>query len=108
MSDELGDAPHMPSEAEKLVTMVNQMARFFESQRHEPGALGIADHVAAFWTPRMREAIFAHMDAGGAGLRPLALEGLESLRRRPPKAAKKRLEAAGGVSVGTERGSDAG
>lgn len=99
---------HTASEAEKLVTMVNQMARFFESQAHEPGVLGIADHIAAFWTPRMRGAIFAHMDAGGAGLRPLSLEGLESLRKRPPKAAKARLEAAGGISVGTERGSDAG
>ncbi|WP_343048897.1 formate dehydrogenase subunit delta [Aureimonas mangrovi] len=99
---------HTESEAGKLVTMVNQVSRFFESQAHEPGMLGIADHVAAFWTPRMREAIFAHVDKGGAGLRPLALEGLQSLRARPPKAAKRKLEAAGGVSVGTERGSDAG
>ncbi|WP_182084014.1 formate dehydrogenase subunit delta [Aureimonas sp. ME7] len=96
------------AEAEKLVTMVNQVARFFESQAHEPGVLGIADHVAAFWTPRMREAIFRHVDEGGVNLRPLALEGLQSLRARPPKAAAAKLEAAGGVSVGTERGSDAG
>ena len=95
-------------EAERLVTMVNQVAQFFESQAHEPGVLGIADHVAAFWTPRMREMIFHHLDAGGAGLRPLAQEGLQSLRARPPKAARQRLQAAGGISVGTERGSDAG
>ncbi len=102
-----GETGH--GEAEKLVTMVNQVARFFESQAHEPGALGIADHVAAFWTPRMRETIFRHMDEGkGGALRPLAREGLEQLRARPPKAAKRRLEAAGGISVGTKRGSDAG
>ncbi|RIY02581.1 formate dehydrogenase [Aureimonas flava] len=95
-------------EADKLVTMVNQVARFFESQAHEPGVLGIADHVAAFWTPRMRQTIFRHLDGGGAGLRPLAREGLDALRARPPKAASARLEAAGGVSVGTEPGSDAG
>lgn len=95
-------------EAGKLVTMLNQVARFFESQSHEPGVLGVADHVAAFWTRRMREAILAHLDAGGAGLRPLAREGLEALRARPLKAAPARLEAAGGVSVGTARGSDAG
>ncbi|WP_279480733.1 formate dehydrogenase subunit delta [Aureimonas sp. SK2] len=95
-------------EVEKLVTMVNQVARFFESQAHEPGVLGVADHVAAFWTPRMRAMIFAHLDAGGAGLRPLSREGLEQLRARPPKAAPRRLEAAGGISVGTAPGSDAG
>lgn len=95
-------------ETERLVTMVNQVARFFESQAHEPGVLGVADHVAAFWTPRMREMIFRHMDDGAEGLRPLAREGLESLRARPPKAARRRLEAAGGISVGTTPGSDAG
>ncbi|WP_082684553.1 formate dehydrogenase subunit delta [Aureimonas ureilytica] len=95
-------------EAERLVIMVNQVAQFFESQAHEPGVLGIADHVAAFWTPRMRDMIFRHLDAGGQGLRPLAREGLESLRARPPKAARKKLEAAGGISVGTMPGADAG
>ncbi len=99
---------HTAGEAEKLVTMLNQVARFFEAQAHEPGVLGVADHVAAFWTPRMRAAILRHLDEGGEGLRPLAREGLESFRARPPKAAAKRLEAAGGISVGTERGSDAG
>ncbi|MBB3936744.1 formate dehydrogenase subunit delta [Aureimonas phyllosphaerae] len=98
----------LEGETQKLVTMVNQVARFFESQAHEPGVLGVADHVAAFWTPRMRDMIFAHVDAGGADLRPLALEGLASLRARPPKAAHRRLEAAGGLSVGTKPGSDAG
>ncbi len=99
---------HGGGEAERLVTMVNQVSRFFESQAHEPGVLGVADHVAAFWTPRMREMIFRHLDAGAQGLRPLAKEGLEQLRARPPKAAHRRLEAAGGLSVGTTPGSDAG
>ncbi|ALN75544.1 formate dehydrogenase subunit delta [Aureimonas sp. AU20] len=108
-SDETGAHETGPSEAEKLVSMLNQVARFFEAQAHEPGALGVADHVAAFWTPRMRDTILAHLDAAdGAGLRPLAREGLESLRARPPKAAKRALERAGGISVGTKPGADAG
>lgn len=91
-----------------LVRMANQIARFFESQEHESSALGFADHVAAFWSRRMRQDILAHLDAGGDGLRPLAAQGLSILRDRAPKRVSEALEAHGGVSVGTERGSDAG
>jgi formate dehydrogenase subunit delta len=31
---------------------------------------GITEHVQNFWDPRMRSAITAHLDAGGAGLDP--------------------------------------
>ena len=31
---------------------------------------GIAEHLEKFWDPRMRKAICAYVDAGGAGLDP--------------------------------------
>ena len=33
-----------------------------------------------FWDPRMRKAILAHLDAGGAGLDPEVREALAALR----------------------------
>ena len=33
----------------------------------EQAAAGTADHIKKFWDPRMRAAILAHLEAGGAG-----------------------------------------
>jgi formate dehydrogenase subunit delta len=41
---------------------------------------GIANHLEKFWDPRMRLAIFAHLEAGGAGLEPLVRQAIEQLR----------------------------
>ena len=66
----------------KLSRMANQIATFFKSQKAETAVPGIAEHIKKFWEPRMRQAIFAHLDAGGAGLDPLVKQALEQLR--PP------------------------
>ena len=55
---------------DKLVYMANQIGKFFASQGPEKAAAGTADHIKKFWDPRMRAAIFAHVEAGGAGLDP--------------------------------------
>jgi formate dehydrogenase subunit delta len=51
----------------------------------EPGPrqsrAGIAEHIRKFWDPRMRKAIFAHLDAGGIGLDPNVRDALETLKR---------------------------
>ena len=39
----------------KLVHMANQIATFFRAQGEEAAAKQVADHLKAFWTPRMRE-----------------------------------------------------
>ena len=70
---------------DKLVYMANQIAKFFASQGHDSAVAGIADHIEKFWDPRMRAAIFAHLDAGGAGLDPNAREALEQLATVKPK-----------------------
>ena len=41
---------------------------------------GIANHIRKFWDPRMREAIFAYMDAGGEGIDPPVREALDKLK----------------------------
>jgi formate dehydrogenase subunit delta len=52
----------------KLVTMANQIGRFFAPQREADKVGAIAGHLRKFWDPRMRAAIVAHLEKGGAGL----------------------------------------
>src|ERR1700744_4858939 len=65
---------------DRLIYMANQIGKFFESQGHDKAVPGIADHIHKFWDPRMRKAIFAHLDAGGAGLAPDVRDALTSLK----------------------------
>ena len=65
---------------DKLVYMANQIGKFFVSQGHDKAAAGIAEHIAKFWDPRMRATVFAHLEAGGAGLDPAAREAIDKLR----------------------------
>jgi formate dehydrogenase subunit delta len=67
---------------DKLVMMANQIGTFFASQGEAAAVPGIAEHIRKFWEPRMRQAIFAHLDAGGAGLRPDVKQALEELRQK--------------------------
>jgi len=66
---------------ERLVTMANQIARFFASQPGEDAVAGVAKHIADFWDPRMRAHIRAHVAAGGAGLDPVARDAVAGLLR---------------------------
>ena len=71
---------------DRLVYMANQSGKFFQSQGHDQAVAGVADHIHKFWDPRMRKAIFAHIDAGGAGLDPNVLEAIASLKAAGVKA----------------------
>ena len=66
---------------DKLIYMANQIGTFFRSQGHDKAVPGIAEHIRKFWDPRMRKQIFAHLDAGGAGLDPYVLEALTTLKK---------------------------
>jgi len=66
--------------ADRLIYMANQIGKFFQSQGHARSVSGIADHIKKFWDPRMRKAIFAHLDAGGAGLDPDVREAIATLQ----------------------------
>ncbi|HEX3440620.1 MAG TPA: formate dehydrogenase subunit delta [Pseudolabrys sp.] len=69
------------SSPDRLVYMANQIGKFFVSQGDKVAVEGIATHIRKFWEPRMRNSIFAHLDAGGAGLDPTVKVALESLRQ---------------------------
>jgi formate dehydrogenase subunit delta len=60
--------------------MANQIGKFFQSQGHDKAVSGTAEHIKKFWDPRMRKQIFAHLDAGGAGLDPDVRDALNTLR----------------------------
>jgi len=64
---------------DKLTYMANQIGKFFASQGRQQAVAGTADHIKKFWDPRMREAIFAHLAAGGGGLDPIPREAIEQL-----------------------------
>jgi formate dehydrogenase subunit delta len=66
--------------------MANQIGKFFVSQGDKGAVEGIATHIRKFWEPRMRNAILAHLDAGGAGLDPKVRVAIETLRH--PAAAQ--------------------
>ena len=70
--------------AEKLVKMANDIARFFESEpEHDVAVEGVANHIARFWEPRMRREFLAHVETtGGFDLRPLALDAVRAHRER--------------------------
>ena len=69
---------------DKLVYMANQIGAFFRSQGEAAAVAGIADHIAKFWDPRMRDAIHAHVESGGEGLSPQVLQAIESLKAAKP------------------------
>jgi len=68
-----------------MLHMANQIAIFFESKPHDEGLEGFAEHINRFWEPRMRRQLLDHIAAGGKGLRPLAVEATDKIRR--PQAA---------------------
>ena len=75
------------SSPDKLVTMANQIGKFFASQGEEAEVPGIAAHIRKFWDPRMRKAIYAHVAAGGAGLDPKVRAAIDGLRREETVAS---------------------
>jgi formate dehydrogenase subunit delta len=66
-------------ETERLVSMANQIAAFFRPYPEAEAVTGVADHIRQFWDPRMRAALARHLEAGGAGLDPLALAAARRL-----------------------------
>jgi formate dehydrogenase subunit delta len=69
---------------DRLIHMANQIGKFFQSQGQGKAVPGIAEHIRKFWEPRMRTAILAHLDAGGAGLNPDVRDAIASLKMTGP------------------------
>ena len=87
-------APH--GTVEHLVQMANDIGNFFRSEpERKDGIAGIANHIAKYWTPRMRQKLLDHIEEHGpAGLDELPREALQSLATQP--AAVLSREPAGG------------
>jgi formate dehydrogenase subunit delta len=75
---------------DKLVYMANQISKFFANQGQEQAAVGTAEHIKKFWDPRMRAQIFAHLEAGGQGLDPIARAAITRLAAAESKARQQK------------------
>jgi len=84
---------------DKLVKMANQIGKFFVAQKHPEGVASMTEHLKKFWDPRMRNAIIAHVDHGGAGLDPIAIEAVRRLGQ-PGGAAASTLRPGGNGADG--------
>lgn len=65
---------------DKLLYMANQIGKFFAHEGESQAAQSVATHLRRYWDPRMRRAILAHYDAGGAGLDPIVYRAVASLK----------------------------
>lgn len=65
---------------DKLITMANQIAAFFKSQKGDAAA-AVAAHIQKFWAPDMRRDIAEALTQGKAGnLDPLARDAVARLK----------------------------
>jgi formate dehydrogenase subunit delta len=76
--------PHDPDG--RLVMMANQIGKFFTPQRGGDPIAAIADHLRKFWDPRMRAAIVAYLEEGGAGLDDPVREAVRRLKKEDAEA----------------------
>lgn len=67
--------------SDDLIRMANQIADFYTPYSREEAVKGIADHIIAFWDPRMRAGLAEIVAAGGVGLSELALAGARQTLR---------------------------
>ena len=68
--------------AEHLVKMANNIEAFFRAEPDRDAAVaGIENHLRRFWEPRMRNAIVAHLQAGGEGLGELVKAAVGRIAR---------------------------
>lgn len=97
----------MTSDADgRLIYMANQIARNFEALGHHNAVAATADHILAFWDPRMKAHIFALGEDMHAGLSPIAAAAVAQLRAgREPASQTRATRFAGAIESG---GSDAG
>src|ERR1700719_4554414 len=67
--------------AAHLVKMANDIGDFFRAEPEREDAIaGIGNHIAKFWTKRMREKLLSHVKHDGdAGLDELPLEALRRI-----------------------------
>ena len=84
--DEHGGAQQEHGGAQQLVKMATDIGNFFRAEPvREDAVAGIANHIAKFWTKRMRQKLAAH---GEGGLDELPREAMRRLAEQPAAPAK--------------------
>lgn len=96
----------MMDTAARLAYMANQIARNFAIAGADKAAAATADHIAAYWDPRMRERIYAMATASDPALDPIALAAVRQLIDNGPPASQ--TPATEFAAVDEPGGSDAG
>jgi formate dehydrogenase subunit delta len=76
--------------------MANQIARNLATLGDAEAAKATADHIASFWDPRMKAAIWADAE----GLSPIAAAAFAELRQRGAPAHQTRATQSGGSDAG--------
>jgi formate dehydrogenase subunit delta len=74
-------------ETRDMIRMANQIATFFNGSGPDQAVKDTAEHLNKFWEPRMRAALFAHLDAGGADLDQTIKNAAAFIKRPKPQAA---------------------
>ncbi len=64
---------------EHLVTMVNEIGAFFESEDSATAVAQVTNHLRKFWDPRMRKQIVAFAASDGHGLTELSRQAVALL-----------------------------
>ncbi len=67
---------HHESQLDKLIRMANQIAIAIKAEAEPKAIDDTADHIRAFWTPKMRRELKDYAEKGGARLDPLALQAV--------------------------------
>ncbi len=98
----------MSEKIEKLVRMANQIADFFAPYSHDEAVAGVKEHIASFWTPRMRKELIAYAGAGGAGLHQAVLEAVSLLGTSAPATDSPAEKATAEPREAGQMASDAG
>lgn len=63
-------------QGEKLLHMANQIATYFQSYPDADAATGVAKHLKAFWTAKMRETLVQHLSETQDGASPLVIRAM--------------------------------
>jgi len=78
---EHGSGAH--SGTESLVKMAKDIGHYFRTEpKREDAVAGIANHIAKYWTRRMREKLTAQLKLGEQGLEELPLEAMRRLNQK--------------------------
>lgn len=90
MSQDTDQADFHHNPGELLVRMANDIGNFFRAEPvREEAIAGIANHIARFWSKRMRQKLAAHGEQGldelpRDALRRLAANNDSQLSQEPP------------------------